>query len=129
MSEQRKGVKHTEEWKLEQSKRSKEWHKTHENPMKGNHRFAGEKNPMFGMTGSKCPSAVSVNQYTLDGQFIRRFGSIVEAANSLGLYNGSHISDVCRGKRKQCKGYIWKYTTDVDVHFVNEYCDENEEDE
>ena len=129
MSEQRKGVKHTEEWKLEQSKRSKEWHKTHENPMKGNHRFAGEKNPMFGMTGSKCPSAVSVNQYTLDGQFIQRFGSIVEAANSLGLYNGAHISDVCRGKRKQCKGYIWKYATDVDVHFVDEDCDENEDDE
>lgn len=94
--------------------------------MKWNHRFAGEKNPMFGMTGSKCPSAVSVNQYTLDGQFIRRFGSIIEAANSLCLYNGSHISDVCRGKRKQCKGYIWKYTTDVDVHFVDD--DEEMED-
>ena len=69
-------------------------------------------------------AVISVNQYTLDGQFIQRFGSIVEAANSLGLYNGAHISDVCRGKRKQCKGYIWKYTTDVD-----EDCDENEEDE
>ncbi len=127
LSEMFKGKKHTEEWKRGQSERAKLWHQTHENPMKGNHRFAGKNNPNYGKTGSKCPSAVAVNQFDLDGNFIKRFGSIVEAAHEFGLYNGSHISDVCRGKRKQCKGYIWKYATDVDVHFVDEDCDESEE--
>ena len=37
---------------------------------------------------------------------------------------------VCSSKypHKQYKGYAWKYATDVDVHFVDENCDENEED-
>ena len=123
LSEMFKGRKHTEEWKREQSKRSKLWHQTHENPMKSNHRFSGEKNPMYGRTGSKSPVSVRVYQYDLNDNFIKKFDSLTEAAKEVGLYNGSHISEVCRGKRKNCAGYIWKYATEADENWEDEIID------
>ena len=49
-----------------------------------------------------------VMQFSLDGKFIRRFESCIAAARSVGVWN-THISRVCSGKIKQCKGYIWKW--------------------
>lgn len=37
------------------------------------------------------------------------FDSMTEAAKELGLANCSHISGCCRGERKTCGGYHWKY--------------------
>ncbi len=111
--------KHTEEWKQQQSVRSKEWHKTHENPMKGNHCFAGEHNPMYGKTGGQSPFAVPVQQFSLNGEFIQEFSSTTEAAQAVGMYNGAHITECCKGKRKKCAGYIWKYKNQ-EIHFEEE---------
>lgn len=55
-----------------------------------------------------------VNQYTLDGEFIRSFPSYSEAARSLGKITSTskgasaHISEACKGKRKTAYGFIWK---------------------
>lgn len=52
-----------------------------------------------------------VNQYSLNGQFIKTFLSAKEAIRE-GLHKtdgDSHIRDVCKGKRKTAYGYIWKY--------------------
>lgn len=98
-----------EEKKRQQSIRSKEWHKTHENPMKGDHRYAKENNPMYGRKGGNHPSAMPVQQLTLDGEFIQEFASTTEAAQAMGLYNGSHITECCKGKRNKCCEYKWKY--------------------
>ena len=57
-----------------------------------------------------------INQYDLDGNFIRSFPSAKSAAESLNKITGtskgasSHISDVCKGKRKTAYGYIWKFS-------------------
>lgn len=57
-----------------------------------------------------------VNQYDLQGNYIQSFISAKAAAESLNKItstsNGasSHISDVCRGKRKTAYGYIWKFS-------------------
>ena len=57
-----------------------------------------------------------VNQYDLQGNYIQSFVSAKAAAESLNKItstsNGasSHISDVCRGKRKTAYGYIWKFS-------------------
>ena len=49
-----------------------------------------------------------VIQYDIEGRKLRTFGSIKEAQGKYGI---THISSVCRGKRKQDGGYIWKYVT------------------
>ena len=113
LSEANKGKQHTEKWKQEQSERSKIWHQTHDNPMLGDHRFAGENNPMYGVRGGKHPAAVKVAKFSLDGELLEVFNSTTEAAQSIGAYNGAHITECCKGRRKKCGGYIWKY-------FVNE---------
>ena len=56
-----------------------------------------------------------VNQYDLQNNYIQSFVSAKAAAESLGKITltskgaSSHISDVCRGKRKTAYGYIWRF--------------------
>lgn len=50
-----------------------------------------------------------INQYDLQGNFIRSFPSVREAAKSLNKAGVSHISDVCKGKRKTAYGFKWSY--------------------
>lgn len=53
----------------------------------------------------------SIDQYTLDDEYIATFESAADAMESLGLgRRGGHIVDVCKGRRKQAYGYKWKYT-------------------
>lgn len=52
---------------------------------------------------------VGIDQFDMSGNFIKKFNSITEAADVLGIKNGSHISAVARGKRNSCGGYRWKY--------------------
>ena len=56
-----------------------------------------------------------INQYDLNGNFIQSFPSAKAAAESLNKITltskgaTSHISDVCRGKRKTAYGYKWQF--------------------
>ena len=50
-----------------------------------------------------------VNQYTLDGVLINSFVSAAEAERVTGCPH-QNIYDVCSGRHKTCKGYVWKYT-------------------
>ena len=47
-----------------------------------------------------------VNQYSLNNDFIKCWGSISQAEKELGI---THISSCCRGKRKSAGNYIWRY--------------------
>jgi hypothetical protein len=49
-----------------------------------------------------------VQQFSIDGIFIAEFPSIREAANHVGLYDASTISQVCTGQQKTADGYKWK---------------------
>lgn len=51
----------------------------------------------------------AVNQYDMDGNFIKRWESIKEAAKVLGIKAKSNISMCCLGKYKHCKHFIWRY--------------------
>ena len=57
-----------------------------------------------------CQSKI-VEQYTLDGEFIAEYNSLVDACKALNIYKkqSCHISDCCYGKRKSAYGYKWKY--------------------
>ena len=53
-------------------------------------------------------SAVAVNQYTLEGKFIKTWSCMREIEYQLGFNQGS-ISHCCQGERKSASGFIWRY--------------------
>ena len=57
-----------------------------------------------------------VNQYTLDGVFIKRYISIEEAIAENG-FKSQNISMCCSHKRNQSNGYVWRYDGDSDVSY------------
>lgn len=59
--------------------------------------------------GKRNPRAKTINQYDLDGNYIKTFATMKEALIELNIKSSCHISDCCRGKRNKCYGYIWKY--------------------
>lgn len=52
-----------------------------------------------------------VEQYTLDGTLIKKYNSINEAAQAIGVHRSS-IEDAASGKSFNCQGYLWKYQDD-----------------
>ena len=55
--------------------------------------------------------AVSVNQFTFDGRFIRTWDCIMEVEYQLG-FNHTNICQCCKGKLKSAYGYQWFYSND-----------------
>lgn len=49
-----------------------------------------------------------INQFDMQGNFIKRWGSIMEASRKLKI-DSSCISKCCRGKRKSIGGYTWRF--------------------
>lgn len=58
-----------------------------------------------------------VKCYTMDGEFIKRFNSIREAAKWAGCKENG-ITPVCRGQNKSCGGYRWSYAEEELVPWV-----------
>jgi hypothetical protein len=52
------------------------------------------------------PRAKKIDQFSLDGSYIRTWNCIIDAKKELNIF---HIDKVCLGKRKSAGGYIWKY--------------------
>lgn len=66
-------------------------------------KFSDEHKRKIGEGNSKM-----VDMYTLAGEYIRTFKSIMEAEVELGI-NHTHISQCCKGSRQTTGGYMWKY--------------------
>ena len=59
-----------------------------------------------------------VFQYSLDNEYINKFETLKEAAESLGKKNGGpNIGKVCSGKRETAYGYKWKYVDDRGIWY------------
>ena len=59
----------------------------------------------------KISQSMGVNgilQFSKEGELIAEYPSIAEAGRQTGCKNQS-ICNCCKGKRKSCGGYIWKY--------------------
>jgi group I intron endonuclease len=112
------GKTHTKEHKEKMS----EAHFGEKNPMYGkthtketkekmSEAKTGEKHPNYGKTGEKHPASKKVYQYTIDGTFVRDFGSAEDAALALRKEDGSSISKCARGDRKSAYGFKWTRET------------------
>jgi len=51
----------------------------------------------------------AIEQYDLEGNFIKQWKSATEAKNELGYKSSCTISACLTGKQKKAQGYIWKY--------------------
>ena len=77
----------------------------------------GEKNYWYGKSlprhvieKSIKKNSKPINQYTLDGQFIKEWSSAMEIKRQLGYCNTT-IGRVCQGLYKQAHGYRWAYAS------------------
>lgn len=52
--------------------------------------------------------AKEIEQYNLNGDFIKRWNSIIDASRKLNISKGN-ICSCCRGNYKTAGGYVWKY--------------------
>lgn len=122
------GKKHTDETRRKMSKkrvisdeaRAKMRHSySGENhPMYGKHQSEetkkrlseinkGKNHPQYGMTGCKNPHAKPIR--CIETGVV--YGCLSEAKEALNANDVSHISSVCRGKRKTANGHRWEYVT------------------
>lgn len=64
--------------------------------------------------GNKGKTAVSILQFTKDGNFVRKWDSMSDAKQELGIK--SSLSGYCGNKygRKSVGGYIWQYADDYE---------------
>ncbi len=49
-----------------------------------------------------------INQYSVDGKFLRRWDSARDIQNETGFFE-SNINKCCKGKIRMYKGFVWKY--------------------
>lgn len=56
-------------------------------------------------------NVINVCQYDLNGNFIKRWNSIRDVERALKI-NNANITSVCKNKRKNAGGFIWKYSND-----------------
>ena len=65
----------------------------------------------FGKFGKLHPNSIPIIQLSLEGSYVREWECAREAAKIYGF----HITDCCRGRRRQCGGYKWKYKEEYKV--------------
>lgn len=121
--EKRKGIHHTEETKQKISQSLK----GENNPNYGKQRTEETKQKISkGNKGKKMSEESKqkmsnskkgkpqynrrkpILQYTLSGEFIKKWDSVTTVSKELNLSLGN-INRCCKGKRKTCGGFIWKY--------------------
>lgn len=68
----------------------------------------GKEHPNYKKYGIKNKTSKKVNQYDLQGKFIRTWDSIMDVERTLKI-NNSNISSCCNNNKKSAGGYIWKH--------------------
>ena len=96
-----------------------------------NSTYGGDYNPMFGIKGILNPCSVKINQYDLNGHYIKTWDSIADVIRELGG-SDSNIIRVCKKDRIEKRkvsshGFIWRYFEDepecTDIVVTNEELD------
>ena len=113
MRKAKKTFRHTEETKRKIGLKCKE-------------RYANKENhPMYGKPHSKetkekisNSNKKKINQYDLDGNFIKTWNSAIDVEKELGI-DSCHINSVANGKQYSCHNYIWKYEKEKKINSYN----------
>lgn len=97
------GKHHTDEYK----KKASELRLGKPNPKLLGHKVSAEARQKMSDAnkGRLSVARKKVDQLTLEGEYIRTFDSITQAAVEMTGKTDSHISAVCQGKRSQAYGY------------------------
>lgn len=79
--------------------------------LKYSYEIGNHKAPMSwkGKTGYEHPSSKEINQYDLNGKYIRTYGSASQASKLTGICCVS-IRKVACNKQHTAGGFVWKYT-------------------
>ena len=107
------GYHHTKESKEKMSLIRKGRYKGKNNPMYGKHLTEEHKRKISEAKKGKANYHTKtlykkIDQYDLSGNYIKTWESISSIEKELNI-KGTHISRVCRGKRKTTGGYVFKY--------------------
>lgn len=68
----------------------------------------GKENHHYGKKGILSSNHRAIIQYDLDNNYIKSWGSIIDAARTLNICDRG-ICACCKGKAKKSGGYIWRY--------------------
>ena len=68
----------------------------------------GREHPLFKKYGVKNKTSKKVNQYDLEGNFIKTWDSIMDIERKLNI-NNSNISRCCNGYKNSAGGFKWKH--------------------
>jgi len=102
-------VNHKDGNKLNNSLNNLEWVTRSENQKHAIKLGLRTPSPMIGKKGKFNCNSKPINQCDIEGNIIRKWDSIADAARFY-CCSQSSISNVLRGYRKTCKGYVWKYS-------------------
>lgn len=78
-------------------------------------KFYKTKNKEYGYNitrGGQAGLTKNINQYSLNGDFIKTYDSLSDAAEKNNIDSHCHITSCARHKRKSAYGYIWRYSDD-----------------
>jgi group I intron endonuclease len=71
----------------------------------------GDKNPMYGRHGNNNIFSKKINQYTMNGEFIKTHESMANASQELGLFT-SNICKCCKQELNQTGNFRWSYESE-----------------
>lgn len=62
-----------------------------------------------GKFGKDHNRSKKIYQYSLDGEFIKEWGSVIDAAKSLGIDRSNLLSKCAKRKANSAYGYVWRH--------------------
>lgn len=68
----------------------------------------GKEHPLYKKYGFLNKTSKKVNQYDLEGNYIKTWNSIMDIERELGI-NNSNISSCCNGNKNSAGGFKWKH--------------------
>ena len=77
-----------------------------------------DKKDRYSKKKKKKSSKTEINQFSLNGQFIKTWKGIRETARAFNL-DHMGIYNCCAKKQKTCGGYIWKYAEESELENEN----------